>query len=138
MGCGGRAPDRMLPAQRAIDSGKASDHANWRGCQVVELGSGCCLVSSVPCQQQRKPLPLPADASVHTSPHPAQVLMKLGAAVVATDLPELLPHMLYNLQLNEKQGQNQSDGCTPFFILAFREAQRRAPMPRCNCQQSSC
>ena len=28
--------------------------------------------------------------------------MKLGAAVVATDLPELLPHMEYNLQLNDE------------------------------------
>ena len=31
-----------------------------------------------------------------------KVLMKLGATVVATDLPELLPHMEYNLQLNEE------------------------------------
>eukprot|EP00439_Symbiodinium_sp_Y106_P044972 s2127_g5.t1 len=33
-----------------------------------------------------------------------EVLMKLGAAVVATDLPELLPHMEYNLQLNDEGG----------------------------------
>ena len=31
-----------------------------------------------------------------------KVLMKLGAAVIATDLPELLPHMEYNLQLNDE------------------------------------
>ena len=31
-----------------------------------------------------------------------EVLMKLGAAVIATDLPELLPHMEYNLQLNDE------------------------------------
>ena len=30
--------------------------------------------------------------------------MKLGASVIATDLPELLPHMEYNLQLNQEGG----------------------------------
>ncbi|CAE7559424.1 PHR [Symbiodinium sp. CCMP2456] len=57
---------------------EVSPHATWHGCQAVELGAGCCLVSSV--------------------------LMKLGAAVVATDLPELLPHMEYNLKLNDEGG----------------------------------
>lgn len=57
---------------------EVSPHATWHGCQAVELGAGCCLVSSV--------------------------LMKLGAAVIATDLPELLPHMEYNLQLNDEGG----------------------------------
>ncbi|CAE7325160.1 unnamed protein product [Symbiodinium pilosum] len=55
---------------------EANPHATWHGRRAVELGAGCCLVSSA--------------------------LMKLGASVIATDLPELLPHMEYNLQLNQE------------------------------------
>ena len=47
---------------------------SWREQQTLELGAGCGLVSSA--------------------------LMHLGAAVVATDLLELVPHLEYNLSLN--------------------------------------
>ena len=47
---------------------------SWHKQQTLELGAGCGLVSSA--------------------------LMHLGAAVVATDLLELVPHLEYNLSLN--------------------------------------
>lgn len=53
----------------------------WQGCDCMELGSGCGLVSST--------------------------LLKLGARVFATDLPELLPHLEYNLKLNSEASSSR-------------------------------
>lgn len=51
---------------------------DWHGCQTVELGSGCGLVSSA--------------------------LLRMGAHIVATDLAEILPHLEYNISLNAYSG----------------------------------
>eukprot|EP00913_Durusdinium_trenchii_P026474 g24840.t1 len=60
---------------------------NWHGCQVLELGSGCGLVSSA--------------------------LLQMGASVIATDLAEILPHLRYNLSLND------CEGCADWHVQAL-------------------
>mmetsp|Transcript_1671 Transcript_1671/g.2933 ORF Transcript_1671/g.2933 Transcript_1671/m.2933 type:complete len:276 (+) Transcript_1671:72-899(+) len=60
---------------------------DWHGCQTVELGSGCGLVSSA--------------------------LLRMGAHIIATDLPEILPHLEYNISLNA------CSGCDEWHVQAL-------------------